>query len=388
MLRDRQVELAQETLQQLQSAGIKINPWLYDMITYILCDAEEFDEVLEFMKYRIHSGELQISPNLWFYLLDNASRTLHYPATVYAWRKRVETGYLNPPSGVCHNILNTASRHGDFRLATDVFRVLNNRTHTPALHHYEALLESYLSAFDLKTALTLLTLMTAAGVPPTEASTRPIYTHLKDSPSAPATALSILHELRCADREVPIAAANVVLEASIYHQDLASAMETYKTLHRLCPSGPNTATFNALFRGCGHFHRKDLAMFLASEMVALKVSPNALTYDRLVLVCLDASEDPEEGFEDAWRYFREMKGMGWWPRHGTVVALARRSCEREDERVWELVGEGEEEGIEREKMEALVREWWGGRGMDGDGDEEIRRERRREREMLGDREVF
>lgn len=388
MLRDRQVELALENLQRLQSVGAKIYPWLYDMITYILCDAEEFDEVVKLMEYRIRNGELQISSNLWFYLLDNASRTFHYPATVYAWRKRVETGYLNPPSGVCHNILNTASRHGDFRLATDVFRVLGNRTHTPALHHYEALLESYLSASDLKTALTLLTLMTAAGVSPTEASTRPIYIYLKESSSVPATAVSILHELRCADREVPIAAANVVIEASIYHQDLAFAMETYKTLHTLCPSGPNTATFNALFRGCGHSHRKDLAMFLASEMVALKVPPNVLTYDRLVLVCLDASEDLEEGFEDAWRYFREMKGMGWWPRHGTVVALARRSCEREDERVWELVGEGEEEGIERGKMEALVGEWWGGKGMEGNGDEEIRRERRMERETLRSGEVF
>ncbi len=69
--------------------------------------------------------------------------------------------------------------------------------------------------------------------------------------------------------------------------------------------------------------------------------------------------------------------MGWWPRHGTVVALARKSSEREDERVWELVGEGEEEGMERVRMEGLVREWWGGRGMDGKGEEEISRERRR-----------
>jgi len=377
MLRDRQVELALEALDQLQLDGAKINPWLYDMVIYILCDAEEFDEVLRLIKYRIHNGELQISPTLWFYLLDTASRTLHYPATLYTWRKRVETGYLNPPSGICLNILNTASRHGDFHLGTDVFRVLGNRTHTPALHHYEALLESYLSAGDLRTALTLLTLMTAASVPPTEASTRPIYTHLKESSSLPATALSILHDLRYADREIPTVAVNVVMEASIYHQDLESAIETYKTLHTLCPSGPDTTTFNVLFRGCKYYRRKDLAMFLASEMVALKVPPNALTYDRLILVCLDTAEEQEEGFEDAWRYFREMKGMGWWPRHGTVVALARKSSEREDERVWELVGEGEEEGMERVRMEGLVREWWGGRGMDGKGEEEISRERRR-----------
>ena len=383
MLRDRQLELALEALQKLQLEGARINHWLYDMITYILCDAEEFDEVLKLMKYRIHDGELQISATLWFYLLDNASRTLHYPLTIYAWRKRVETGYLNPPSGVCLNILNTASRHGDFRFATDVFRVLGNRTHTPALHHYEALLESYLSASDLKTALTLLTLMTAGGVPPNEASTRPIYSYLKKSQSLPITALSILHELRNADREIPVAAVNVSIEASIYHLDLASAVETYKTLYTLCPSGPNTSTFNALFRGCSRFYRKDLAMFLASEMVALNVPPNALTYDRLIHVCLETWKDREEGFEDAWKYFREMRGTGWWPRHGTVVGLARRSCEREDERVWELVGERKGEGIKREEMEELVGEMWGGKGMDGDGEEVVRRES----ERWGDGEV-
>lgn len=378
MIRERQMELAMDGLKQMQTAGMRIHSWLYDIIIYTLCDLDEFDEALRIMKYRVHKGEQQISATLWSYILDTSSRALHHPATFYTWRKRVETGYLNPPSGICINVLNVASRHGDFRLATDVFRVLGNRTHTPALHHYEALLESYLAASDLKTALTILTLMTSAGLPPTESSTRPIYTHLNSSPSLPTRALSILRSLRASDRPISAPAVNAIIESHIHHQDLASAIETYKTLHTLVQSGPNTATFNALFRGCTHAGRKDLAMFLASEMLALNIPPNPLTYDRLILVCLDAQGD-EEGVEDAWRYFLEMKGIGWWPRDGTVVALARKSCGRGDGRVWGLVaGEGAERGMERGKMERLVEEWWGGDG----GKEEIRMEK--ERRGLGE----
>lgn len=360
MIRDRQLELALDVVELLQEEGTRIHPWLYDLIVYNLCDAEEFDEVLKIMRHRTTNGELLISATLWFYFLDTASRALHHEATLYVWHKRVETSYLNPPSGTCINILNTAARHGDFRLATDVFRILGNRSQTLHLYHYESLLESYLASSDLKAALTLLTVMTSSGVPPTDASTRPIFLHLRQSPSLPANAHSILRHLSDTDRPIPAPAINVIIESHIHHHDLASAIETYKTLHELCPAGPTTATFNALFRGCAKAVRKDLAMFLAAEMLALNVPPDALTYDRLMLVCLNANEEEEEGFVDAWRYFEEMRGVGWWPRAGTMVALAKRCCERGDERVWRLVGEVEGQGLTVRKMETLVKDHWRG----------------------------
>ena len=85
-------------------------------------------------------------------------------------------------------------------------------------------------------------------------------------------------------------------------------------------------------------------MFLAAEMLALKVQPDALTYDRLILTCVDGRRS--EDFEDAWRYLEEMKGRGWWMRRGTCVAVVRRCCEWGDERVWKLVEEMEERGME------------------------------------------
>lgn len=355
LIRDRQLELALDTLDQMEKEEAKVDSWLYDLIIYTLCSAEEFDLAVNLMQYRISLGELYISATLWYYLLDTASRALHHRGTLFAYRVRVETSYLNPPAGICINILSTAARHGDIYLATSALRILGRRSGNPIqLHHYEALLETYITAEDLRTPFTLLTIMAAAGHPPTEASTRPIFTHLSQSPSLVATAVLILEELYEQDRQIPIQAINVIMEAYIFHRDLASSLSMYKTLHNFGDSlKPNTATFNLLFRGCTQAACKDLAMFLASEMVALKVAPDELTYDRLTLVCLNS----ENSIDDAWRYFEEMRGLGWWPRNGTAMALAKRACERGDQRIWRLT-EKEGKAVSKSKVESLIEEYW------------------------------
>ncbi len=356
LIRERQLELALDTLDQMQKEGAKVDSWLYDLMIYTLCSAEEFDSAVKLMQHRILSGELYISATLWYYMLDTASRALHHRGTLLAYRARVESSYLNPPAGICINILSTAARHGDIYLATSTLRVLGRRSGNPIqLHHYEALLETYMMAKDMRTSFTLLTIMATAGHPPTEASTRPIFTHLRQSPSLVATAVSILEELREQHRQIPMQALNVIMEGHIFHRDLASALSIYKNLHKFGDSlNPNTATFNLLFRGCTKAARKDLAMFLASEMVALKVEPDRLTYDRLMLVCLNS----ENSIEDAWRYFEEMCGLGWWPRNGTAFALARRACERGDQRIWRLVDNGEGGRIPKWKAERLIEDYW------------------------------
>ena len=366
LVREQQLELALDALDQMQREGAKVDSWLYDLVIYTLCSAEEFDSAINLMQHRISSGELHISASLWYCLLDTASRALHHRGTLFAFRGRVESSYLNPPAGICINILSTAARHGDIYLATSVLRILGRRSGNPIqLHHYEALLETYVTAKDIRTPFMLLTIMAAAGHPPTEASTRPIFTHLSQSPALAATAVSILEELREQDRQIPIQAVNVIMEGYIYHRDLASALSIYKTLHRFGDSlNPSTATFNLLFRGCTQAARKDLAMFLAAEMVALKVAPDRLTYDRLTLVCLNS----ENSIEDAWRYFEEMHDLGWWPRNGTAMALARRACERGDQRVWRLASDEQGKGLPRWKVENLIGDYW------KDGSEEPKRE--------------
>lgn len=361
LLRDRQVELALDTFDFVRKERISIQSWLQDMIVYILCDIEEFDQVLAIMRQRVFEGDSTTSPTLWFYILDTASRSLHHSATLYVWRKRVETFYLNPPSGMCINILSTAARHGDFQLASDVCRTLGNRRETLQLYHYESLLESYTVASDLKTALNILSVMTSSGAPPSASSVRPVYALLRQAPSLLPSAVPILRHLREMERPIPVTAVNVIIEAFVTQHDLDSAVETYKTLHLLCPTGPITATFNELFLGCWRAARKDLAMFLASEMVALNIAPDVLTYDRLILVCLAAAMNgAEDAYDDAWRYFKEMRGLSWWPRRKTMLLLLQAGAEKGDERVWGLAGkEGTSSGMKMGELEPLVRRYWG-----------------------------
>ena len=368
-IRDRQLEVALDTIEQMYKEGFQVDPWLYDMMIYNLCTAEEFDAALDLMQHRVSSGERNISATLWYHLLDSASRALHHPATLFVYRARVEPSYLNPAAGICINILNTAARHGDTYLATSVFRLLGCRSgNAVQLHHYEALLETYIAANDLRMALALLTTMTATGHTPSESSTRPIYAFLKKSPNLPTKALCILEDLREQDRQIPIQALNVIMQASIWHHDFHAALSLYKSFQALAPdSNPDTASFNILFRGCVSAARKDLAMFLASEMLALRIAPDALTYDRLILVCLNT----ESTVDDAWRYFSEMRELGWWPRGGTAIALAKRACEKGDQRIWELA-RGEKGGvIEIVRMRQLVRDYWKG-GLE-EAEEELSR---------------
>ena len=262
---------------------------------------------------------------------------------------------MNPPSGICVNVLITAARHGDAYLATDVFRVLGNRRTKFELHQYETLLEAYVGSGDVNTAMTILCIMKDSGLEPEEGSTRSLFQHLRQDAKRPQAAFDILHELRKEGRAVPTSAVNCVIESSVSLEALPLAIEHYKQLHTLCPDGPNTATFNALFRGCNTAHRKDLAMFLASEMLALKVKPDALTYDRLLLVCLD-----QDDYEDAFRYFEEMMSQSWTPRQGTLVAMVKKCVERGDERAFDVYREIQAEGMESTKIRKWLKENWAG----------------------------
>lgn len=252
---------------------------------------------------------------------------------------------------MCTNVLNTAARHQDPILATDVVRVLVNRTSKLDVHHYEALISAYASSSDLKSALQVLIIMKRARLEPGEATTRPIYDSLCKAEKLPSQAFRILQTLHKDGQTIPTAAANVIIEASVAHGHLEEAIRVYKTLHELCSSGPNTATFNALLQGCSKSPgNKDLAMFLASEMAALGIRPDVLTYDRLVLVCLT-----EEDYEDAFLYLDEMKGMfeGSELRMGTFNALIRRCIAARDKRVWSMLNEMQNKGHNVEK----IRKW-------------------------------
>jgi hypothetical protein len=235
-------------------------------------------------------------------------------------------------------------------------RVLTKRTSKLDVHHYEALISAYAKSSDLKAPLQILGIMKKARLEPTEATTRSIFESLSKSPKLPSEAFKILRSLSKHGQAIPTAAVNVLIEACVAHGDLKEAIKHYKALHEICPSGPNTATFNALLQGCSRRSgNKDLAMFLASEMAGLGVRPDVLTYDRLVLVCLT-----DDNYEDAFRYIEEMKAMfeGSELRTGTFNALIKKCVAAGDKRAWAILEDMQSRGHNVEKIRRWAERSW------------------------------
>lgn len=212
--------------------------------------------------------------------------------------------------------------------------------------------------------------MAKAGLEPDSNTTRPIYLHLTSNETLLIEAWEVLKNLHKDGHVVPVAAVNVVLEATIKLGYLEKAVGLYKELHRICEGGPNTETFNVLLQGTsriaqGAVSNKGAAMFLASEMRALGIKADWLTYDRFILVCLQ-----EEDFEDAFRYLEEMKTVGadkeekgrkgWWMRKGTASLLIRRCVNTGDPRAWNLLAEVEDRGFDDGRLREWVETNWKG----------------------------
>ena len=332
LLADHQYELALDRLDRIWNEEIPIQNWLLNLIVYVLLENEEVETAFRLMKASTSRNEDSISPAAWYQLLGVASGNHHYDATVYTWRLRVESGYLNPPSGMCINVLNTAARNGDTQLATDILRVLGDRGTIFSHEHYEALVDTYATYGDIDTALKVLCLMENESVWPEIGSTRSIFYALKSNPDRTDKAVQHLRELKSNNRKVPTVAMNVVIEATVKQDRHAEAFDQYQALHEICAQGPNTDTFNILLRACRT--DKGQAMFLASEMRTLNIPVNDLTYDRIILACLVSEKDDHE---DAMRYYVEMKSQGWKLRRGTHFMLLQRCVEGMDTRAPEIL---------------------------------------------------
>lgn len=308
--------------------------------------------------------------------MDSILTTIQHDAARIVWTTQVQPGYLKPPSGTCLNVLSVASRHGDVQLATDVFRLLTERETIFTTHHYELLIATYLKANALSDALSVILIMTDANLKVDAGTCHPLYWYLRHAPPPPPTtdadgneapqlsmplhAFTLLQSFEAAGRRVPTAAINTCISAAIALDSLPQALDIYKALHTVSPAGPNTETFNALFRGCAIAGRKDLAMFLAKEMISLGLSPDRITYDRLIMVC-DRSGD----LEDAVHYFEEMRASGFRPRRGTYERLINALCDVGDERCVAILRDHRESGEVVSGVERRVRERF--EGVDGVG---------------------
>jgi len=138
----------------------------------------------------------------------------------------------------------------------------------------------------------------------------------------------------------------------------------YKELHTVCETGPNIDTFNIILQGAERMGTKTTAMFLASEMIALGIKPDFLTYDRLIMVCLQ-----EDDYEDAFRYLEEMIAVGmdkiengqkgWYMRKGTAVSLVEKCVKNHDKRAWEILAEMDKRRLPNRMLKQWATQLWG-----------------------------
>lgn len=381
LVRERHLELALDWVDRMQREGVIIEDWLLDTLVYALCEVEEFDEVLRFVQYRHHpdsdpsqkavslpqgylKNERKISSNLWFHVLDTASRAFHIRATRFAYTARADTGNMTLPAGINMNIMLCAARFGDTKLATSAFNdIARFSGNSVRLHHHECLLEAYLNGSDLRTALKLISTIDQVGFEPSPAVLRPVFTYLKGSMERCIEALGMLESMQTEGQYVPLATLNVVLEAFIHRHDLTNAFHIYDTIPTYrtsssstsshTPLQPNIDTFNHLLHGCHLLKEKSKAIFLASEMATMEVAPNEVTYDRLILICLDSSQD----LNDAWRYVRETREAGFTMKAGTASYMAKVACRASDRRVFLLSAE-DGGPLPTATFDKIIREHW------------------------------
>ena len=266
LLRDGQYELALEKIDEMIHHGIHIYPWVSDIFIYVFGQAGFVEEALRIVHHRLHSASDSISLNVWYFLLDVCSKQLHLDGTRYVWNRAVQLRAINPSDGMAINVLNTATRHSDSRLATQVIQYLTSRGTKLGIHHFEALIECYSLANDVKNALQTLCIMAKAGLRPDAGSTRSIYLCLKTQDLVDQ-AIKVLSDLRVGNN-VPLAAFNVVLEAALHRGDFDKALALYRQVQEICHTGPSLTTYKHLLGKC---EEPEVVQFLLSEMDDFKV---------------------------------------------------------------------------------------------------------------------
>ncbi|KAF1926914.1 uncharacterized protein M421DRAFT_422156 [Didymella exigua CBS 183.55] len=378
LLRERLFEQALDMLEDMCRKEARVDEWLWSEAMWLLLEFGEVEEAFYVLGLKASVSDaatagaacgVKLSHALWSALLDAAAHQQLHDAARTVWTTQVQPGYLNPPTGTCVSVLSVAARHGDVHLATDVFRVLTARETVFTTHHYELLIATYLKADALSDALAVMLIMTDANLKVDAGTCHPLYSYLVHAPaprptktlsasgseteeqlSMPVHAFTLLQSLEAQGRKIPTAAANCCIQASIALDALPDALSMYKALHTVCATGPNTSTFNLLFRGCAQSARKELAMHLATEMMALNLQPDRITYDRLILVCEQTGH-----LDDAVNYFEEMRGMGLRPRRGTYERLMNALVDRDDERCVAVLRDYRESGEVVSRVEQRVR---------------------------------
>ncbi|KAI5283078.1 hypothetical protein KEM54_002433 [Ascosphaera aggregata] len=310
LIRENQFEMALHAISTMEAKHIQLNEWVFDLLIYSLCNVEEYDAILDLMKSRTEWGG-DISPTLWFHLLDRASFAMHEPCVELCWKTKVETGLIYPSFGICAQVLRITARSGNAKLANAVFRTMQARKSPRSIDHYESLIDTYLTSHDLENAICVLCELSRMTMFVSESSSRSILSRLISLNRPGEDYWELLKTIAVRRKiDIPPAVANLVFEYCAHRQTMTLAMRLFQDYHTLVPAGPDSETVNYCIAGCraamdsvDEAFRKQskLAGWFLQEMIDLKILPNRRSYEEIILWCLASKK-----YEEAWNYFQEM----------------------------------------------------------------------------------
>ncbi|CAK7226894.1 hypothetical protein SCUCBS95973_006354 [Sporothrix curviconia] len=433
LLRDGQYERALNLLDDMTEAASHegaepVPAWLLDIYVYVLGQEGFLDDALQIVNHRLLREGDSVSLNVWSFLLDTCCRRGHFGGLVYVWNRVVRpnggNGLITPSDAMALDVLNMAAQNGDANLAAKIMQMLSARGTKLSMPHFEAMLDCYAQAGAIDKALRALCIMHNAGIVPDQGSTRSIFLGLvnataggKNMMNAKAavaaaieSAVTALFDLKKQYGSVPVAAFNVVLEAMLASRqqlaatvagaggvnarsrkarasavkaqggetDAEAALDLYRHVRQLCPTGPSRATFRLLFRACTDPMHLN---FLVREMSSFSFRPDMDMIDQVV------HENTTHGsLDQALQYVFDLMGEGEgsrrtshiedikegsgaseatneahaeslrrqpWISRRTAAALAKRCIEEEDERIWVVADASRDRG---RPMDTILRE--------------------------------
>ena len=357
LLRDGQEEMAMDYLDDMMSNAVEFPSWIFDIFVFVLGRRGFVDEAVQLMLRRpmpAEDGNVDESSHLWYFLLDESSRSLYYPGTKLIWDRMVAAGRLNPPDGMVTAVLDTAARRGDAELATQAVQYLSRRNIKLGHRHYEALIECYVQDGDLANAFRVLCIMHGTGTSTGEWNTRQIAQRLGESAELAENSVAVLSELS-GSHDIPLAALDVVLEGLCFHKKLKEAAELFQNPGKLrIPAASldtsTQATFGLLLKSV---ESDEDARLVLSVMRQLR-NPLPLRLNDETIRCFALLDDLDTCFE----YIESRGGvedLQWLPVRNLLL-LIKKCLEMKDSRVWVLFGampKGDLDGENREKLQDI-----------------------------------
>ncbi|KAK4165908.1 hypothetical protein QBC43DRAFT_207264, partial [Cladorrhinum sp. PSN259] len=339
MLRENQIEMALDYLDQMRQDKIPIPYWVVETFIFVVGRRGFLDEAFELLLSQLGSmdtGIDRISLSLWHFVLEECSQEMHYKGTKTAWDEIVRPGILNPSDGLTSNVLNTAARYGDSTLAQQAIQKLSAKKVKLSAFHYEALLEAYAQQDDLAQAFEVLCIMAESGIQAELASTRPIFKLLMRSPELGATCTDILTDLK-KRHQIPSSALSVILEFAAARGGMEVAMEIYEQIRPFSAPGQDGRHLAFLLTQA---KTSADAAYLTSQMDSYGVEHTKYTLDEMVrLSAIDGNV--EDAFIYLWKISSLIKSpqSSFSPSNKTIVVLMERLFRDMDARVWSVIAE-------------------------------------------------